>query len=198
MASRLSVSRYRPHRRWARRTTGPHCESSERRPWFDGSALDFIIDYTNYVFIPAYIVIESGLISGPLATICGVTIAIVEALYFGDKRMKIDEYSFRGFSSAWKVVVYLMMVYRPSEAVSVMLTGGFAILTFAPVEFIHPVPVVRLRRLTLAVKLAWAVLSLLVLLADLRPGPVVFVAFLVASVYLAIIGAVLRLGRRLS
>jgi len=170
----------------------------ERLPWFDGSALDFIIDYTNYVFIPAYIVVESGLISEPLASICGIAIAVVGALYFGDKRMKTDDFGFRGFPSAWNAVVYLMMVYRPGETLAVLVIAGFAVLTFVPIEFVHPIRVARLRPLTLAVTLAWAVLSLLVLLADLRPGPVVAVAFLAASAYLAVIGAVLQLSRRLA
>jgi phosphatidylcholine synthase len=169
----------------------------ERIPWFDGSTLDFIVDYTNYVFIPAYIVAESGLISEPLASICGVTIVVVGALYFGDKRMKTDDHGFRGFPSVWNAVVYLMMVYRPSEVASVLIIAGFAILTFVPIEFVHPVRVVRLRPLTLAVTFAWAVLSVLVLIADLRPGPFVAIAFLAASVYLALIGAVLQFGRRL-
>lgn len=169
----------------------------ERIPWFDGSALDFVIDYTNYVFIPAYIVAKSGLISEPLGSICGVAIAVAGALYFGDKRMKTDDLGFRGFPAAWNAVVYLMMVYRPSEALSVFLIAAFVVLTFVPVEFVHPVRVVKLRPLTLAVTFAWAVLSAAVLIADLRPGPVVAVAFIVASAYLAGIGAVLQFGRRL-
>lgn len=166
-------------------------------PWFDGSALDFIIDYTNYVFIPAYIVAESGLISEPFASICGIAIAVVGALYFGDRRMKTDDYGFRGFPGAWNAVVYLMMVYRPGEVVSVLIIAGFAILTFVPIEFIHPVRVVRLRPLTLAVTLVWAVLSVLVLIADLQPGPIIAVAFLAASAYLALIGVALQISRRL-
>lgn len=169
----------------------------ERISWFDGSALDFIIDYTNYVFIPAYVVTQSGLIPEPFAPICGVTIAVVGALYFGDKRMKTDDFGFRGFPSAWNAVVYLMMVYRPGEVLSVLIIAGFAILTFVPIEFIHPVRVVRLRPLTLAVTFAWGVLSVLALIADLQPGPVVAVALLATSAYLAVIGAVLQFSRRL-
>jgi phosphatidylcholine synthase len=169
----------------------------KRIPWFDGSALDFVVDYTSYVFVPAYIVTESGLISEPFASICGVAIVVVGALYFGDKRMKTDDYGFRGFPSAWNAVVYLLMVYRPDEVVSVLIIAGFAILTFVPIEFIHPVRVVRLRPLTLAITFAWGLLSVLVLAADLQPGPVVSVAFLAASAYLAVIGAVLQLFRRL-
>lgn len=169
---------------------------NERIPWFDGSALDFIVDYTNYVFIPAYIVAESGLISEPFAPVCGVAIAVVGALYFGDKRMKTDDHGFRGFPSVWNAVVYLMMVFRPNATVSVLLIGGFSILTFVPIEFVHPVRVLQLRPLTLAVTCAWAVLALFTLGANLDPHPVVAVALLAASIYLAGVGAMLQMSRR--
>jgi phosphatidylcholine synthase len=168
----------------------------ERLPWFDGSALDFVVDYTNYVFIPAYVVAESGLISEPFATICGIVIAIVGALYFADKRMKTAEHGFRGFPAVWNAVVYLLMIYRPDEWITIAVIALFAVLTFLPAEFVHPVRVVRLRSLTLAVTLAWAVLSVLALIADLQPGPTVWVAFLAASAYLGVIGIVLQLTRR--
>jgi phosphatidylcholine synthase len=177
-----------PLARWAK--------VKERLPWFDGASLDFVIDYTNYVFIPAYVVAESGLISEPMATACGVLIAIAGALYFGDKRMKTDDYGFRGFPAVWNAVIYLLMVYRPGEAATIALIVTFAVLTFAPIEFVHPVRVVRLRPLTLAVTGTWAILSALALAANLQPGPVVAVAFLAASAYLGVIGFVLQMTRR--
>jgi phosphatidylcholine synthase len=177
-----------PLARWA--------QVKERLPWFDGSALDFVIDYTNYVFIPAYIVAESGLLSEPLASICGGIIAIVGALYFADNRMKTAENSFRGFPAVWNAVVYLLMVYRPDHIVTVAVILVFAALTFLPVEFVHPVRVRRLRPVTLAMSLAWAILAALVLAADLRPAPVLSAAFLIASAYFATIGFILQVTRR--
>jgi phosphatidylcholine synthase len=177
-----------PLARWAK--------VKERLPWFDGASLDFVIDYTNYVFIPAYVIAESGLVSGPLATACGILIAVVGALYFGDKRMKTDENGFRGFPAVWNALVYLLMVYRPGEVPTVALIVLFAILTFSPIEFIHPIRVVRFRAVTLGVTGVWAVLSVMALATNLRPGPVVGVAFLAASAYLGVIGLVLQLTRQ--
>jgi phosphatidylcholine synthase len=176
-----------PLARWAK--------VKERLPWFDGAALDFVIDYTNYVFIPAYVIAESGLIAEPLATACGILIAAVGALYFGDKRMKTDEHGFRGFPAVWNAVVYLLMIYRPGELATVFFILLFSVLTFLPIEFVHPVRVVRLRPVTLAVTAAWAILSILALAANLRPGLIVAVAFLAASAYLGVIGFVLQLTR---
>ena len=70
-----------------------------------------------------------------------------------------------------------------------------AILTFSPVEFIHPVRVKRMRPLTLTVTFAWAILALLALADDLRPGAFVSVALAVTSIYLAGIGAFLQATR---
>jgi phosphatidylcholine synthase len=177
-----------PLARWAR--------VKDRLPWFDGSSLDFVIDYTNYVFIPAYVVAESGLLSEPLASISGIVIAIVGALYFADKRMKTAENGFRGFPAVWNAVVYLLMVYRPDELIVVAVVLLFTVLTFLPVEFVHPIRVVRLRPVTLVMTLAWAVLSALVLAANLEPGLFVSTAFLVVSAYLGLIGFILQFTRR--
>jgi phosphatidylcholine synthase len=176
-----------PLARWAK--------VKERLPWFDGGALDFVIDYTNYVFIPAYVVAESGLVPEPFATTCGILIAIVGALYFGDKRMKTDENGFRGFPAVWNAIVYLLMIYRPGEFATVSVILLFSVLTFSPIEFIHPIRVVRFRPVTLMVTGAWAVLSILALAANLQPGPLVAVAFLATSAYLGVIGFVLQLTR---
>ncbi len=168
----------------------------ERLPWFDGSLLDFVVDYTNYVFIPAYVVAQSGLLDEPLASIAGIVIAVVGALYFADNRMKTAEHGFRGFPAVWNAVVYLLIVYQPGQIITVAVILFFAVLTFTPAEFIHPIRVTRLRPLTLAVMLAWAVLSIVVLAQDLQPGAVVSTAFLAASAYLGLIGLFLQFTRR--
>jgi phosphatidylcholine synthase len=167
----------------------------DRLPWFDGASLDFVIDYTTYVFIPAIVLANAEILSEPFATIAGVIVAVVGALYFADTRMKTAEDAFRGFPAVWNAVVYLLLIYKPPEVVSFVLILLFAALTFTPVEFVHPVRVKRLRPLTLIVTAAWALLSIVALAENLDPGPVVRVAFLACSVYLALIGVLLQLTR---
>ncbi len=55
---------------------------------FDGAALDFVVDYANYVFVPALTLALSGLLTEPWATAAGIVVAVVGALYFADRRMK--------------------------------------------------------------------------------------------------------------
>lgn len=164
-------------------------------PWFDGAALDFVVDYSAYVFVPALVVANAGLLPQPFAAVGGVAIAVAGALYFADTRMKTADNGFRGFPAVWNAVVYLLMIFQPPPLLTAAIIAALAALTFAPVEFIHPVRVVRLRTLTLAVTVVWGVLAIVALLENLDPGPLVKVALAAASIYLAAIGMVLQAMR---
>ena len=167
----------------------------ERMPWFDGAALDFVVDYATYVFVPAMVIADGGLMSQPLATIAGIVVAVFGALYFADTRMKTVDKGFRGFPAIWNTLAFLLMVYRPVEPVAALAVAICAALTFAPIEFIPPVRVVRLRIVTWTVAIAWAVLAITTLIYNLNPGLPMLVALGAASLYLGLIGIVLQLTR---
>jgi phosphatidylcholine synthase len=167
----------------------------QRIPWFDGAALDFVVDYGNYVFVPALVLAFGGLLSEPFATLAGLIVAVVGALYFADKRMKTREQAFRGFPAIWNILIYLLMVYRLPEPVTILIVLAAAVLTFSPVEFIHPVRVKRMRPLTLFMTFLWGIFAILALADDLRPGIFVSAVLAITSVYLAGIGAFLQATR---
>ncbi len=167
----------------------------ERLPWFDGAALDFVVDYANYVFVPALTLALGGLLAEPWATAAGIIVAVVGALYFADKRMKTPDQSFRGFPAIWNVLIYLLMVYNLPQWATLGTVAGAAVLTFTPVEFIHPIRVRRLRPLTLLMTVLWGALAIAALADNLRPGPFVLTGLAVTTVYLAAIGAFLQLTR---
>ena len=168
----------------------------DRLPWFDGGILDFVIDYTTYVIIPALVIMRAGLMPPLLAEIAGVLVAVVGALYFADTRMKTDDNAFRGFPAIWNVVAYILLIYKPDAAVSFGIIAVLCVLTFVPIEFVHPLRVVRWRPLTIAVTVLWGVLAIVALWADLEPGPAVKIAFAAASLYLAGVGILFQLLRR--
>ncbi|MBB5751125.1 CDP-alcohol phosphatidyltransferase family protein [Prosthecomicrobium pneumaticum] len=168
----------------------------ERMPWFDGAILDLVIDYATYVFIPALIVARSGLMPPILAVPCAILVAVIGALYFADTRMKTRENGFRGFPAVWNMVVFLLMAFWPPAIVSAATIVVFAALTFAPIEFIHPVRVRRLRHVTLAVTALWAVFSIWTVVEELRPAWPVLLGLGASTAYLTVVGAVLQAARR--
>jgi len=168
---------------------------SSRIPWFDGAALDFVVDYSTYVFVPALILANSSLLSPPWGLVAGIVVAVVGALYFADRRMKTESLGFRGFPAVWNALVFVLMVFMPPQWVTLAVIAACAVLTFAPIEFVHPVRVVTLRPLTLAVTLLWSVLAIVALVEDLDPAPAMKIALSLATVYLVGVGAVLQLWR---
>ena len=168
---------------------------AERVPWFNGATLDLVVDYTTYVLIPALVLAHSDLLTEPFATAAGIVVAVVGALYFADTRMKTAEAAFRGFPAVWNVVVYQLMVFKLPEPLTLVIIASFAVLTFTPVEFVHPLRVKRLRPLTAAMAIAWGALAIIALAADLDPGPPVVAAFAIVSFYFAVIGIVLQFTR---
>src|ERR1700745_3588394 len=75
MARRFDVARVQPN--WA------------------GDVLDLVVDFTTYVFVPAYAIAASGLLPPLIASALGFAIAVTGALYFADRRMKSADNHFR-------------------------------------------------------------------------------------------------------
>jgi len=167
----------------------------DRLPWINGVVLDLVVDYTTYVFVPALMLIEGPLLSPPYGAIAGVGVALVGALYFADARMKTKASAFRGFPAVWNAVVFQLMIYKLPQPVTLLILALLALLTFMPVEFVHPVRVKRWRPLTLALTVVWAALALAALVADLSPPLPVTLAFALVNLYFALVGVVQQVTR---
>jgi phosphatidylcholine synthase len=144
---------------------------AETLPRWSGETLDLVVDFLTYVFVPAYAIAASGLLSSPLDIGAGIVIVVTGGLYFADRRMKTHDNYFRGFPALWNCVAFYLLLLRPAPwltAAAIVLLG---VLTFVPFPFIHPMRVRRLRVLNLLLLAAWAVLGLVALARDLAPGP---------------------------
>jgi phosphatidylcholine synthase len=169
----------------------------ERLPKWDGAALDFVIDYTTYVFVPAIIVARALQLPPVLGGICGMIVAVSGALYFADTRMKRPDNSFRGFPAVWNMPVFVLYTFMPPAAVTVVSVIALAILTFVPVNFVHPLRVIRWRGPTLVAIALWAGTGLWILLSDFTAPAWVKLILLAASTYLFCVAAIQQyLGSR--
>jgi phosphatidylcholine synthase len=169
----------------------------ERLPKWDGAALDFVIDYTTYVFVPAIIVARGLQMPPVLGAVCGVIVAVSGALYFADTRMKRSDNSFRGFPAVWNMPVFVLYTFMPPPIVTVVSVVALAILTFVPVNFVHPLRVVRWRMPTLVVLAAWTISGFWVLASNFTAPLSVKLVLLAASTYLFFVAAVQQyLGSR--
>ena len=166
-------------------------------PNWSGDMLDNVIDYVTFVLIPAYALYGSGLLTEPWSFVAAGIIVVSSAIYYADTGMKTDEYFFSGFPVVWNMVVFSFFVIQPPEWVTMAITVVLAALSFAPVWFLHPVRVKRLRTVNLAVTLAWAVFAAVALFERLEVGALVMWGTALTSIYLLVIGGVLQLFPRL-
>lgn len=129
----------------------------EHLPHMDGDLLDGVIDFMNYVIVPLTAIWTSGMMSPWLAAICIFTITTASALYFADTRMKTSDYWFRGFPALWNVLALYFFAFPVASWIVFSVLMLFCAAMFAPVTFVHPVRVVRLRLLTITATAAWLI-----------------------------------------
>src|SRR6187549_3793282 len=85
---------------------------AEILPRWSGDALDLVVDFTTYVFVPAFALATSGLLPPAVAIPLAITIVVTSALYFADDQMKTSENYFRGFPALWNAVTFHLFVLK--------------------------------------------------------------------------------------
>ncbi len=162
----------------------------ERLPKWDGAALDFVIDYATYVFAPAIVIARALALPPLLGDACGMLVAVTGALYFADTRMKAPDNSFRGFPAVWNMAAFVLYAFLPPPPVTVAIVVLFSALTFLPVNFVHPIRVIRWRGLTLSVLAVWVVAGIWLITTDFGAPLPVKLALLAATIYLLTVAGV--------
>ena len=159
-----------------------------RLPRWSGDVLDLVVDFLTYVFIPAFVVVASGLMPAWLAIPCAVAIIISGALYFADREMKTAENYFRGFPAVWNVPAFYLLLLKPDPWIAACAIALLAAATFLPVPFVHPFRVARFRLLTVALLALWSVLAFVALMRDMMPGPWITGGLCAIAIYFLTIG----------
>ncbi len=157
-------------------------------PRWSGETLDIVVDFVTYVFVPAYAIAGSGLLPPALAIPAGVIVVITGAIYFADREMKTAGNFFRGFPALWNLAAFYIDVLQPTQWLTAIIVALLAGLTFAPIKFLHPLRVERLRALNAILLTAWAMLALIAVGNDLSPGPYVIWGLTLIAAYFFGIG----------
>jgi len=161
---------------------------AEVLPRWSGETLDLVVDFTTYVFVPAYAIAASGQLPKALAVPAGIVVVITGALYFADRKMKTEDNYFRGFPGLWNLAAFYLYLLEPPEWASTAMIAALALLTFLPIKFLHPLRVRRRRILNVALLAAWAVLAFIAVIYNLSPGPYVVWPLVAIALYFFVAG----------
>jgi len=156
---------------------------SETAGTIDGVVLDLVVDFLTYVLVPVVALWRSDLMPAVASFWLGLLVTFASALYFADTRMKTRDYWFRGFPALWNVVALYLFVLRPPGIVcaALLILGSAAM--FAPIVFIHPLRVQKLRWVNIAACLVFLGLSAAAIMQDLQATDAIKAGFIAVAAY---------------
>jgi phosphatidylcholine synthase len=161
---------------------------AEVLPRWSGDVLDLVVDFVTYVFVPAYAIAAGGLLPPALAVPAGIVVVITGALYFADRQMKSADNYFRGFPALWNAAAFYLFMLKLPPGANAAVVAALAVLSFAPFKFLHPFRVRRLRAVSIAAVIVWAVLAVIAVVRDLDPGAWVTGGLVVIGLYFLAVG----------
>ena len=157
-------------------------------PNYDGVLMDLIVDYLTYVFIPAYALFKSGLLTGWTGWLAIIVICYGSVVYFADTRMKTKDKSFAGFPACWNMVVLVLFAVAPSQGVILAVVIGLTVAMFTNLKFIHPTRTKRWRPVSLGICILWIAFAGWAAWVDFAEGSLSHWGLIISSLYLCLAG----------
>lgn len=111
---------------------------AKHTPVIDGNALDLVIDFTTCALVPVLFALKFQLFPDSLKMILSSAIIITSVIWFSRRDIETKDFWFRGFPTAWNLVVSVLWVLRLKQPYNVAITVLFIVLTMTPqVKFHH-------------------------------------------------------------
>ena len=164
----------------------------DKTPNIDGSTLDNVIDYLNYVIIPALMIYWFQMVPNGWEIILPAGIFAVSLYTFANMNMKTNDYYFSGFPAVWNIVVLYFYILNTHPIINVIIILLLFIFTFIPIKFVHPLRVKKIRNLTIFCTVLWSAttLKLVTTNSDINlfaEQKIVLLIWIVCSIYFATI-----------
>ena len=161
---------------------------SDKTPNIDGSTLDNVIDYLNYVIIPALMIYWFQMVPNGWEIILPAGMFAVSLYTFANLNMKTNDYYFSGFPAVWNIVVLYFYILNTHSIINVIVILLLFILTFVPIKFVHPLRVKKIRNLTIFCTILWSATTLKLVTTEANTSlfaeqKIVLLIWVVCSIY---------------
>ena len=165
---------------------------TDKAPNIDGSTLDNLIDYLNYVIIPSLMIYWFQMVPNGWEIIIPAGVFAVSLYTFANINMKTEDYYFSGFPALWNIVVLYFYILNTNLYVNLIVIIFLSILTFIPIKFVHPLRVKKLRNISIFCTIIWSAttLKLITTLPNINlfnDEKIVLIIWIACSLYFATI-----------
>lgn len=153
----------------------------------DGALLDNILDYVNYVLVPALFLIKADVLPESVRLLAACSILLTSAYQFTQTDAKTDDHHFKGFPSYWNVAALYMLLMNLPVWVNFGFLMLFNIMVFIPIKYIYPSRNSYLRTLTLVLTYLYGAIGIWGLIQyPNHPQWVVWASFIYVAYYLVL------------
>lgn len=141
---------------------------SEVLPSIDGRRLDDMVDYLNYVIVPAVFMVAAGSLSSGW----WAAVPILASAYgFSQENAKTDDDFFLGFPSYWNVVALYLWLLSVPTGLATGIVVALSAAVFVPLKYLYPSKMPRLKGTVLVAAAFWLAAMVLGIVApDLAAG----------------------------
>ena len=108
-------------------------------PKIDGTLLDNIVDYLNYVITPCFfLLVKPDMLPPDVALWLVFAITTTSAYQFCQADAKTPDHFFKGFPCYWNITVFYMFIFNTSMQVNAWILAVFCVLIFVPIKYVYP------------------------------------------------------------
>lgn len=130
----------------------------------DGAMLDNLLDYVNYVIVPAFFLLVSQNLLPAGWEILGTSVMVLSSAYqFTQYDAKTEDHYFKGFPSYWNIIVFYLFFWGMSPWFNLAVVLFLSIMVFVPIKYVYPsrleylTPKRGLRILMLIASVLWGI-----------------------------------------
>jgi phosphatidylcholine synthase len=167
-------------------------------PWFDGTLLDNLVDYLNYVIVPSLLMLRAHLLPEQDGLWLAAMPVLSSAYGFCRSDAKTADHFFLGFPSYWNIVFFYLYALQTALWINAFVIIALSIMVLVPVRFIYPSRSPRFRYQLNAVGAIWGVAILYLIFKLPNPPRWLLLASLMFPAYYTALSLWLELQRVLA
>jgi phosphatidylcholine synthase len=151
----------------------------------DGALLDNMIDYLNYVVVPAYFLIEAQLVPPASGLVVASLILLSSAYQFSQTDAKTDDHYFKGFPDYWNILAVYLFLMGWSLWFNLAIFLICVVLVFVPIKYIYPSRTTRDKTLTQVLCYIWGAMgAVAIILYPNNPAWIIWLSLVIVAIYL--------------
>ena len=134
--------------------------AAERLPDINGAHLDDIVDYLTFVFVPSFLLYQTGCLPPGWGLAVVFAVLIVSVIAFSKSDAKTADHFFTGFPSYWNIVAFYLYAFGVPPGLNAAVLLVLCLLVFVRIGYVYPTRTLTLRRFTVPFGCAWGALLL--------------------------------------